>query len=154
SRSEYGVTIVGPVAEDPSWQARAGAGFDKGSFVVDREREVVTCPAGKESISWIPNTYPQNGMGFEARVSRTDCTPCPARAQCTKAAKEPWIIGLQAREHHEALQGARREQTTEEFQSRYAPGRASRGPMNKRTDGAGYGGVAISERRRCTSSTS
>jgi hypothetical protein len=29
------VTIIGPVAEDPSWQARAGAGFDKGSFVVD-----------------------------------------------------------------------------------------------------------------------
>jgi transposase len=35
SRREYGVTIVGPVAEDPSWQARAGVGFDKGSFVMD-----------------------------------------------------------------------------------------------------------------------
>src|SRR4051812_34495401 len=120
SRHEYGVTIVGPVAEDPSWQARAGAGFDKGSFVVDWDRQVVTCPAGKESISWLPNTYPQNGMAFEARFARKDCTPCPSRAQCTKAEKEPRIIGLQAREHHEALQGARREQETEEFRSRYA----------------------------------
>jgi transposase len=81
---------------------------------------VVTCPAGKESISWLPNTYPQNGMFFEARFARKDCTPCPSRSQCTKAEKEPRIIGLQAREHHEALQGARRGQTTEEFRSRYA----------------------------------
>jgi transposase len=120
SLHEYGVTIVGPVAEDPSWQAHAGAGFDKGSFVVDWDRQVVTCPAGKESISWLPNTYPQNGMAFEARFARKDCTPCPSRARCTKAEKEPRIIGLQAREHHEALQGARREQETEEFRSRYA----------------------------------
>src|SRR3954447_13764075 len=33
SQSEYGVAIVGPVAEEPGWPARAGAGFDKGSFV-------------------------------------------------------------------------------------------------------------------------
>jgi transposase len=120
SRRDYGVTIVGPVADDPGWQARAGEGFDKGSFEVDWDRQVVTCPAGKESISWLPNTYPKNGMVFEARSSRTDCTPCAFRAQCTRAAKEPRIIGLQAREHHEALQAARREQTTEESRSRYA----------------------------------
>jgi transposase len=59
-------------------------------------------------------------MVFEVRFARKDCTPCPSRAQCTKAAKEPRIIGLQAREYHEALQGTRREQTTEEFRSRYA----------------------------------
>src|SRR3954449_9392517 len=120
SLGAYGVTIVGPVAEDPGWQTRAGAGFDKGSFAVDWDRQVVTCPAGKESISWLPNTYPQNGMVFEARFSRKDCTPCPSRSRCTKAAKEPRIIGLHAREYHEALQGARREQETEEFRSRYA----------------------------------
>ena len=51
SQSEYGVTIIGPVAADPSWQARAGEGFDKGNFVVDWDRQVVICPAGNESIS-------------------------------------------------------------------------------------------------------
>jgi transposase len=30
------------------------------------------------------------------------------------------IIGLQAREHHEALQAARQRQTTEEFRQKYA----------------------------------
>jgi transposase len=120
SLSAYGVTIVGPVAEDPSWQARAGAGFDKGSFVVDWDRQVVTCPAGKESISWLPSTYPQNGMAFEARFARKDCTPCPSRSRCTKSEKEPRIIGLLPREQHEVLQAARRDQETEEFRSRYA----------------------------------
>jgi len=120
SKRDHGVTIVGPVADDPSWQYRAGEGFDKGSFFVDWDRQVVTCPAGKESISWLPNTYPKNGIVFEARFSGKDCTPCPLRTQCTKSRKEPRIIGLQAREDHEALQAARRMQTTEEFRSRYA----------------------------------
>jgi transposase len=120
SLSEYGVTIVGPVAEDPGWQARAGEGFDKGSFAVDWDRQVVTCPAGKESISWLPNTYPKNGMVFEARFSRKDCTPCPCRSKCTRSKQEPRIIGLLPREQHEELQATRREQGTEEFRSRYA----------------------------------
>src|SRR3954464_10088108 len=120
SAREYGVTIVGPVAEDPGWQARAGAGFDKGSFAVDWDRQVVTCPAGKASISWLPNTSPKNGMVFEARFARADCTPCPSRSQCTKSEKEPRIIGLLPREQHEALQATRREQGTEECRSRYA----------------------------------
>ena len=102
SQRQHGVTIVGPVAEDPSWQARSG-GFDKGSFIVDWERRVVTCPAGKQSISWLPNTYPQNGVVFEARFARKDCGPCPNRARCTKSKLEPRTIGLQAREYHEAL---------------------------------------------------
>jgi transposase len=120
SQHDYGVTIVGPVAEDPSWQARAGEGFDKGSFEVDWEEEVVTCPAGKKSISWLPNTYPQSGMAFEARFARKDCTPCPFRAQCTRSKQEPRIIGLLPREQHEALQAARRRQETEEFRRQYA----------------------------------
>jgi transposase len=120
SQRDYGVTIVGPVAEDPGWQARAGAGFDKGSFAVDWDRQVVTCPLGKESISWLPNTYPKNGMVFEARFARKDCTPCPSRSRCTKSEKEPRIIALLPREQHEALQATRRAQGTEEFRSRYA----------------------------------
>jgi hypothetical protein len=58
----YGVTIVGPVAEDPGWQAREGTGFDKSQFVVDWERQVVTCPAGKQSISWHPRAPGRDRM--------------------------------------------------------------------------------------------
>jgi len=120
SQHEYGVTIVGPVADDPSWQARAGEGFDKSQFLVDWEHQVVTCPMGKQSISWLPNTYPKNGLVWEVRFARRDCTPCVHRSQCTKAKQEPRILGLQAREHHEALQAARQHQPTDVFRRQYA----------------------------------
>jgi transposase len=120
SKQKYGVEILGPVAADPSWQARSAEGFDKSQFQVDWARKTVTCPAGKQSVSWLPSTYPQNGMKWEARFSRQDCGPCPFRAQCTRAQVEPRIIGLQAREHYEALQARRQQQKTEEFQRQYA----------------------------------
>jgi transposase len=120
SQQRHGVVIVGPVADDPSWQARSGDGFTKARFQVDWDRQVVVCPAGKQSISWLPSTYPQSGMDFEARFARKDCTPCPMRSRCTRAKDEPRIIGLQARENFEALQSARRHQTTDEFQKNYA----------------------------------
>src|SRR5215471_13526772 len=119
SQRQHDVTIVGPVAEDPSWQARA-EGFDKGSFIVDWERRVVTCPAGKQSISWLPNSYLQNGVVFEARFARKDCAACPDRARCTRSKLEPRTIGLQAQEYHEALRTARQRQKTKEFHSQYA----------------------------------
>jgi transposase len=120
SQNEYQVAITGPVAEDPSWQARAGTGFDKAHFQVDWNRRVVTCPAGHQSRSWLKNSYPKNGVVWEAHFSRQDCTPCPFRAQCTHAKVEPRIIGLQTREQHEVLQVARHRQTTEEFRAQYA----------------------------------
>lgn len=120
SQRQYGVTIIGPVAEDPSWQAREGKGFDKSQFVVDWEKQIVTCPAGKQSLSWLPNTYPKNGMEIEVRFSRKDCTPCPSRSRCTKAKVEPRLIGLQSREQYETLQAARQWQRTEDFQQQYA----------------------------------
>jgi transposase len=116
----YGTTIVGPVAADTSWQARVEGGLTKAAFRVDWERKVITCPAGKESISWLPNTWPKNGMTFEVRFARRDCTPCALRPRCTRAKREPRIIGLQEREHFEALQGARKHQETEAFRASYA----------------------------------
>ena len=79
SKQLHGVTIVGPVADDPSWQAHVKDGLTKAAFRVDWERQVVTCPAGKESISWLPHTWRRGGMVHEARFARRDCTPCPLR---------------------------------------------------------------------------
>lgn len=120
SQREHGVEIIGPVAQDPSWQARDHAGFDKSAFAVDWEAKVVTCPAGKQSISWLPSTYPAKGTAFEARFRARDCTPCASRPQCTRAKREPRIIGLQTREYHDTLQSMRKRQTTDEFRKSYA----------------------------------
>ena len=117
----FGVEILGPVAGDPSWQAHTSDGFDKAAFAIDWERQTVTCPAGKRSLSWSPHSYAKNDMAFEVRFSRKDCTPCPLRARCTRAKREPRIIRLQARDQHEALRAARERQATPEFRTRYAP---------------------------------
>ena len=47
-------------------------------------------------------------------------SPCPLRSRCTRAKLEPRIIGLQAREHFDALQTARKHQTTDAFRLSYA----------------------------------
>ncbi len=120
SKQHFGVTIIGPVADDPSWQARLDDGLTKAAFAVDWDRKVVTCPAGKESISWLPSTYTKNGMVFEARFATRDCFPSPLRPRCTRAKREPRIIGMQARENFEALQGARKQQKTAVFRASYA----------------------------------
>jgi DDE family transposase len=120
SQRHDGVTMVGPVADDPGWQAREGTGFDTSQCVVDWERQVVTCPAAQQRLAWLPHTYPASGMAIEARVARQDCTPCAFRVRCTRAKVEPRIVGLQVREPYEALQAARKRQTTEAFQHEYA----------------------------------
>jgi transposase len=120
SAQDYGVTIVGPVADDPSWQAHTEGGLDKSQFTVDWERQEVTCPAGKRSASWLPNSHPKNGVVIEALFARKDCMACPLRPLCTHAKAGPRVVGLQAREHHEALQAARRNQTSAAFRVSYA----------------------------------
>jgi len=120
SQQRHGVVIVGPVVEDTSWQAQSAEGFSKADFDVDWDQQVVTCPEGKQSISWLPSTYPKSGMQFEARFARKDCAACPKRSCCTRSKVEPRIITLQAREDFEALQSARRNQATEEFRKSYA----------------------------------
>jgi transposase len=108
------------VLVDSDWQARSNTGFDKSQFKVDWQQRVVTCPAGKQSLSWHENSYKKNGVIWEARFARKDCSPCQHRSQCTRAKVEPRLIGLQEREHYEALQKARKRQTSREFQQEYA----------------------------------
>ena len=119
SQTEHDVRIIGRVADDPSWQARAGEGFAKANFLLDWEREVATCPMGKESYSWLPHGDANKG-DFQIRFRRGDCTPCGSRAQCTKAKVEPRILFVQARAEHEALQAGRAEQETQAFRAEYA----------------------------------
>jgi transposase len=57
---------------------------------------------------------------WEVRSPRRACTPCPARAHCTRAKREPRILGPRAREQEEALLRARQHQTTAAFRERYA----------------------------------
>lgn len=54
STQDYGVHIVGPVAADPSWQAREGTGYDQSAFTIDWEAHIATCPHGNRAGSGSP----------------------------------------------------------------------------------------------------
>lgn len=49
SRWDYRVALVDLVADDPSWQARAG--FGQAGCQIDWDRQGVTCPVGQQSGS-------------------------------------------------------------------------------------------------------
>lgn len=119
SPEHYGVTIVGPTAKDSSWQAHTPHAFDKSQFRIDWERQVVTCPMGKQSRYWLTD---QQGIArqFQVFFNRDDCLICPARAQCTHAKNGGRVLSLQPRPYHEALQELRHYQRTQEFKARYA----------------------------------
>lgn len=114
-QTEHGVRIVGPVADAPIWQARAGAGCAQANVRFDWERQVVTGPMGKQSYSWLPNIDSTKVGSFKVRFSRADCSPCPVRAQWTQAKREPRILLLQSRAAHDVLQTARDNQQSEAF---------------------------------------
>ena len=120
SQRDRGVRLVGPVAADPSWQARAGAGFAQADFAVDWERRVATCPAGNTSAQFRLSPHAPGVPAWEVRFARGDCTPCPSRAPCTRAARDPRSLTLLPRDPYEALHAVQRAQTTDASREAYA----------------------------------
>src|SRR5262245_39928046 len=76
SQTEHAYTLVEPVAEDYSWQARQGAGYALAQFVIDWEAQRATCPRGKSSVIWKPGTDSQSHEIISIRFSHADCAPC------------------------------------------------------------------------------
>ena len=126
----HGITLVSPLLLDQSAQARAGAGYDKASFVIDFDTRRATCPQGVTSSSWSPCDQ----RGTEAIVvswATTDCGPCPARSLCTSGRRRH--ITLRPRELHEAVTAARADQATPDWKARYAPRAGVEGTMRQTT---------------------
>ena len=76
SQREYGVTIIGPVAEDPSWQARAGEGFDvcSGRDAPRRRRSRGSSACRHASITRRCRR-PGSGRRPRSSASSTRCVP-------------------------------------------------------------------------------
>ena len=88
--------------------------------MIDWEARTATCPAGKQSLSWLINPDVTKPETTVVRFSRRDCSPCPSRDQCTRRQVQPRELVLQPRVEHEALRHARRYQRTETFKVQYA----------------------------------
>jgi transposase len=108
-----------------SWQARQADGLDISCFAIDWEEQSVTCPAGKRSVRWTEGRDRQgDGQAIIAiEFDAQDCDGCRLRSRCTQAKERGRTMKLRPREQQEALQAARKRQTTEAFKQLYA-GRA------------------------------
>ncbi len=102
-----GITLLGPVPEERSWQARSQQAFDLAQFRIDWQKQQVTCPEGKSSRHWI-ETYNRHGKDvIHAKFSPTDCRSCPSLACCTRAKAGARMLSFHPDPlHYQALQEA------------------------------------------------
>jgi transposase len=119
SRREHGVSLEGPVRGVASWQARAGRGYEQRHFAIDWERERVTCPQGKASVTWRVRPDEDGSPRVQAVFSRSDCGACAARAVCTPAKDARRSVYFHLREEYEALNAARARMGDPAWQERY-----------------------------------
>jgi transposase len=120
SERAYGVNIIGPVAADPSWQARERTGFDNSAFTIDWARRTATCPHGKQSTKWHLDRDWTGQEMIQIRFAQKDCQGCSVRSDCTRAKTQPRTLAVRPQLYHEAIQGRRQYQTTAEFKEQYA----------------------------------
>jgi len=115
---QQAVDLIGPLHQEPGWQAHANEGFAASNFVIDWEGHRATCPQGKTSVIWQPKRNQQDHDAVNIRFAATDCRPCPVRAHCVHSARSR---ALTVRAHHAyvALQVARQRQTSDVFKAQY-----------------------------------
>ena len=119
SRRDHGISLEGPVRGVASWQARAGQGYELRHFTIDWERERVTCPQGKVSVTWRIRPDEDGSPRIQAVFSRTDCGACAARALCTPAKDARRSVYFHPREEYEALNAARARMDDPAWKERY-----------------------------------
>ncbi|WP_372725597.1 IS1182 family transposase, partial [Immundisolibacter sp.] len=112
-----GVTLLGPVADDKSWQSRAAEGFALADFAIDWDSQTVTCPAQRLSRTWRPTTDRCGRPITYVRFARADCQSCSHRARCTNG--QARTLELLPQPHFDARRAARQRQTTPEFWRAY-----------------------------------
>ena len=113
------VTVIGPLSENHSWQAKAGTGYDLAAFRFDWVAQRATCPQGNVSVKW---SATHNHLGtpiINIRFGSEQCRQCPARQLCTRSTTGPRNITVRPQPVHEALQAARQYQHTTDFRTRY-----------------------------------
>jgi transposase len=144
SQKQYGVEVLGPVVQPGNWQAKADQGFDHSHFQIDWENKQVTCPQGTISKKWTVRQdadAPHVPYVIRAQFGKQDCLACPVRVHWTRTAVNPRQITFRRQEHYEALQAARKRQTTLAFKERYTKRSGIEGTISQ--------GVRAFDLRRC-----
>ncbi len=132
SQQNYGITLLGPVLSDNSWQSKAGKGFDLAHFHLDWQAQLATCPQGQTSQS-----FRLAGERIEVVFAQEVCAACPMRSDCTKSSTTGRVLHVRPQAAHEALQGRRQEQRTPQFRQRYETRAGIEGTLSQAVRGMG-----------------
>jgi transposase len=114
------MTLISPIRELVSWQAKAGQGFDLAHFSIDWKNQSVTCPVGQTTTQWRQRHTEGRKDAIQVRFLPTQCCACSSRTQCTRAKSGARTITFLPEEQHLALQAARKEQKSREFRKKYS----------------------------------
>lgn len=114
SRDRHGITLIGP-AKANAHRSRLGR-FTVDAFHLDWEKEVATCPEGKQSKTWWKYTEPDGRPLAYVKFARGDCRACLFASQrVVDGARNPRKLAVRPRAEHEAIQAARLDQGTPEW---------------------------------------
>ncbi len=120
SRNDHQIDLLGPVADDYSWQAQAGNGFAAAQFMIDWDAKQAVCPQGQQSVVWMERTDRHGHATTHITFSKPICAACARRPDCTQSATAPRALLVRERDQYAALQAARQRQQTDLFKAQYA----------------------------------
>lgn len=119
SQRQRGLTVVGPVRTNGSWQARDAQGYDVTQFQLDWQRQQAICPQGQRSHSWTPYHDRAGTPVISVKFSRPVCQRCPVRTHCTHSARRARQLTVRVEADYAALVRLRAEQETPEWKALY-----------------------------------
>ena len=119
SRRDHGVSLEGPVRAMPKRPNEAEQAYEQRHFAIDWERERVTCPQGKTSVTWRVGRDEVGAPRIRAVFSRTDCGACATRRLCTSAKEARRSVYFHPRAEYEALNAARARMDDPAWKKRY-----------------------------------
>lgn len=120
AQSQHQVELLGPTRSDLRWQSKADNGFAAKDFTVDWQQKVAICPEGKTSTSWSPAIDGRDNAVIKIKFARPDCSACPSLHLCTRTKEKRRTITLRPEEQYKALQAARQQAVTLDYQADYA----------------------------------
>ncbi len=103
SQENYGIELIGPVRNDPTWQAKHHPKFANSNFQIDWDKQVAICPRGHQSQTWTKKTDKKGQPIINIRFSQFNCSPCPSRSRCTRAKTEPRGLTIHPQQEYIAL---------------------------------------------------
>lgn len=120
SQEQHQIQLLGPTRLNYRWQSREGKGFASDDFTVDWQKQLVTCPENKMSVSWTPAIDGRDNAVIKIKFSRTDCPTCPSLHLCTRSKEQRRTVTLRPEQQYKALQIARQQEATIDYKEEYA----------------------------------